>query len=576
MKRFLAITLCIIMLVSMAVALNIGTSAYNAGDVVLDESKINDATKIKDALSDKTGSAELSWNAETGRLHVKAKGQGIITVKGFDPDSTDKYTISGDFYVKDAVSVTGAQPRIGLGIYSGLGNNTTGWTNGAFVFFQGEASKGWNTTAVKRYVDGNKLEAAGWTLAPGITETDTGLTNGSQLLNYAKKVSFKIVVDPSVTDAPIKVYHDDVLVKSAGKVAASKAGEVFLYTRNCEFEVDNFKVSYDGTGSGAGTVPVSTMTWATPATTKPGDTTIATTTMALPTDVKTVYYPNGTIILNEDMIKKDVASAVKASNLGNPEDYSISWNAETDKLRLEAKTTSPLIANFVTVPTGLDYYTVTGKFTMITNGHGEKAMMGLGINSGNQWSRSAYIDAQIYSDRTLLYMEIMDKEQNSVANMNITKNEAYVLGTTEYTFKIVVDKSSVVFYANDEFVGIVNKEALPYPQNVPFILLRSKCSIEVDDIMVYAGVGEPDPTKVIGEVGPIDAPEEITAPTTEATTAATTPAATTTVAPTPGETTTEATTVEEKSGCGSSIGFGVAMIAISVCTTGAVCRRRRK
>ncbi len=571
MKKFLALTLCLVMLVSTAVALNIGASAYNAGDVILDESKINSDTKAKEALDDKIGTTELSWNATTGRLHVKAKGQGIITVKGFDPDSTDKYTISGDFYVKDAVSVTGSQPRFGLGIYSNLGNNATGWTNGAFVFFQGEGAKGWNTTAVKRYVDGSKVTGATWNVEQGVSENATGLTNGSELLNYAKKVSFKIVVDPSSVDAPIKAYHDDVLVKSADKLPGSKAGELFLYTRNCEFEVDNLKVSYDGTGSGAGTVTLTTSTFGTKSS--------SSSSLTLPPVVDKVYYPDGTIILNEDMIKADVAGNVKSATVKDATKYSFTWNEANGKLKMST-TGGNMVAELVKVPAGLDHYTITGKFTMLENNWGNKAMMGLGINSAGAWSKSTYVDAQIFNngDYPKIYVDSTNIEgAGSAGRGNVTMSDRYVYGTTEYTFKIVVEVDCVSFYVNDTFISIMMKAAVPYPANVPTIILRDKCTIEIDDLMVYSGTGSPDPTKVIGQVDPIPAPESTVGSTSSDTTEATTEATTTTPeATTTKATTTAATTEEKKSGCGSSLGMGIVAIATAVCTTGVVCRRKRK
>ncbi len=573
MKKIIAITLSLLMLLSVAIALNIGSSAYSAGEVILDESKINDATKIAANIKDKIGTSTITWNETTGRLHVKAPGQGAIEVgTDFAPTTGDAFTLSGDIYLKGSGGGTPNQGRVGLGVYSDYGTNATGWTNGCYVWYGASGPYSASSPCQLYFEHSPKLTQTqkaeyGSTYAKGAS-----IGTASEYTDYAKSVSFKLVVDPSA-EKQISAYLDDALVATISNeiTAELSVGKCFIFVRNSEFEIDNLKITYDAQrGDGSETQKELE-------TTKP---------MTLPSEPDKVYYPNGTIILNEDMIKADVAGNVQSATVSDTSKYSFTWNDTTGKLQMTS-TGGNMVAELVKVPAGLDNYTITGKFTMISNEYGNKAMMGLGINSAKAWSRSSYVSAQIYNNGDLpkVYVDSFKIDGTAQAGDsgrgNITMDKAYVYGETEYTFKIIVEPNIVTYWCNDEYIAMSPKDALPYPANVPTIILRDKCTIEIDDLMVYSGSGDPDPSKVIGEVDPIPEPESATSPDTTA--------PETTAAPgdddnettekadvTNNDAATEADTEEESSGCGSAVGVGVLAISTAVCAVGVVLRRKRR
>lgn len=294
-----------------------------------------------------------------------------------------------------------------------------------------------------------------------------------------------------------------------------------------------------------------------------------------------VYYPNGTIILDESMIKDDLESAFE-HHTGSS---TATWNTETDRLQLSANASAAGIVELVQYPEGLDYYTVSADLYLTVNEYGNRALLAMGINSGNKWNTGCYFQLYVYNDGSKPGIFIMNYDINGqYATSAIAKElEAdYEYGVTKLSVKITVDEDFVNFYVNDTYFSTIKKTKLGVQSGNPFFLIRNECTMEVDNLLIYSGVTAPDYDKVIGNVGPINAPDipqegddsgdnssseapsiESTAPSSNDTTAS--PSVDTTASPSDDTTTTtQAAAEEEKSGCGAVLTSGISLALLSL------------
>ena len=135
-----------------------------------------------------------------------------------------------------------------------------------------------------------------------------------------------------------------------------------------------------------------------------------------------VYYPNGTIILNEDLLN---GAENFADNFSVNEDgeATYSWNEETGRVRVES--TKNTVLDLEAIPEGLDYYTISADLylteTTYTSG---SVIFGMGINSGKAWSRSLYFQMNLPAGGAdgrsrFLSTTMMRKERMSTAAVRL-------------------------------------------------------------------------------------------------------------------------------------------------------------
>ncbi len=250
MKKVLKFTLALIlMLATLATSIVwVEANDYQAGDVILDESMIDSSAEISANFKDRAGSTTLGWNEDTGRLAVKASKQGAIEIGSFAPAKDDAFTLSADIYLKGSAGGSDPNCRVGIGVYSDCGTNTTtGWTNGFYLQFMADNSWG-DSSDCKRYFEctATSTSTVGYC---GTNKAGDIIGQGNEI--KARCVSLMIVVDPA-SEAPIEAYVDGQLVaKISGEITDAMAvGKCFFFVRNSEFEVDNLKIvagksSYD-------------------------------------------------------------------------------------------------------------------------------------------------------------------------------------------------------------------------------------------------------------------------------------------------------------------------------------------
>ncbi len=460
MKKVLKLMLVLILTLSMMISSFVWVGAYDVGDVILDESKINDETKIAANIKDKIGSSTITWNGTTDRLHVKAPGQGAIEIAtGFAPTTEDAFTVSADFYILGNGGSSTTQGRLGLGLYSMLGTNSNGWVNGLYSWIG--MDNGWgDTKGAVQYNEANSATGVSFTntsdykKSPGYTGTD--------LKNYAKCISFKLVVDPAA-DSKVSAYFDGKLVSTISSEITKTGGKIFIFVRNTEFEVDNLKITYD-------------------------------------LDTESVYdiengtYEDGAVIINEQMIA-EMAGADGNTNAIFGANSDMTWDGDKIVFTPSGNVRRQL-ANF---PTALNSYTLSVDFCVaeITNMTDTK-LVHVGINELPAWANGSLLQFSVLgssteSDGTSAHSYFSHKNASNATGTShgarLDYNEGAYDWETYINFKIKVGLETASFYVDNALITSVPVEDFLLDFDAPYIGGRGGI-IYFDNLMVYAGTGD--------------------------------------------------------------------------------------
>lgn len=309
-----------------------------------------------------------------------------------------------------------------------------------------------------------------------------------------------------------------------------------------------------------------------------------------------VYYPNGTIILDETLLNPTAEGFSEKFSVGAGE-ATCSWNAESGRVKLEA--TKNTVLNLNAIPEGLDNYTISADLYLTASTYTKGAVLfGMGINSASQWSRGLYFQINLPSTGdVVMYVNNYNEEGSNIngggSSTKTVLDGGYTIGTSKINVTIKVGTEMVRVYYNDNLMFTIAKEHLAYKSGNPFFIVRQDSTLEIDNLLVYSGTGEPDFDKVIGEVGSIDAPETDEPPiTTDSDTTETKepPVSQTTERETqrPAAPTDESKPVTDSetnpetdvqtpksSGCQSGIGMGLLVIGTVATGACAICGKRK-
>ncbi|MBQ8141477.1 MAG: hypothetical protein IJ038_07275 [Clostridia bacterium] len=555
MKKFAKLSLVVVLVLAtlLSTIIMAGAANYNEGDVIINETTIAQAAgqdgNTNAIFGDNT---YMKWDGEK-LVYLNADANANLALTSF-PTATELasgYTVSVDVAMAEAPT-SDSYKMINVGVGS-----ESSWGKGAFIQWKVQGTTPTNAAGSGAVT---YLQNVGSDNSKG-TGNNVNVAYGDGSYTWGAYVNLKLKVGAEKT----QFFVDNAMFKEIN-TSDLKNGTtgVFLGGRKgCTIHFDNFQVI-------AGT---------------PADAneSSATTTQRAVDDA--VYYPGGTIILSEDMIKDKITDVVKATNSPDPTKYTYGYNTETGRISIAAAANNNLVSVITEYPKGLDNYTLTADVYLTVNDYGNNAIFGMGINASEKqmWAAGVYLENHIYTDgnKPKVYMQNKTTDGTTVTSSNLTLENDNLLGVTKTTFKIVVAPDVVTFYVDDMFVGLVVKSDLGEKSGLPFITLRGGCSIEIDNLLVYSGSEadrQPDFSKVIGEVNPIDAPDIATTAATTTEAPSTTTAATTTAATTAAVTTTaaETTAEEEKSGCGSSVGFGIVAMAGAVCAAAVSTRKRRR
>lgn len=314
------------------------------------------------------------------------------------------------------------------------------------------------------------------------------------------------------------------------------------------------------------------------------------------TAVTPVYYPNGTVILSENELKTATdMTKYFSTNVADSTLYSISWNDETDRLKIS--TTKALVTDMIAVPKNLLNYTICADLYLTENNHGDNALFAMGINSVQTWSRSTYFQYNVYLETEGKYwMNNYAADGSQGAGKASGSEEKYELGRV-VPVKIVVTPQIITVFYNDVLFSQLKTDKLAYEFGTgsPFFMQRQNTTLEVDNLVIYSGTGEPDYTKTMANQQPLTEPETEAPADTDP--PATEPPATDPVQTDPqdsdttskpddtkapaGESSSESTSSaaddgNKKSGCGSVIGIGAVGVAAALGAVFAGASRRRR
>lgn len=228
--------------------------------------------------------------------------------------------------------------------------------------------------------------------------------------------------------------------------------------------------------------------------------------------VAPVYYPNGTVILNEDMVKENLdAVKIKYQETSSTNSATVTWNEETDRLRFTGDEEKNIMLELTDYPAGLDYYTISADIYLLENNFGNNVLIQMGSRNPNMsWGHGNLIQVYIYNDGNKSKVQMVDKGTADKTVGPPIKLDHIELNE-KINLKIVIGEKIANYYINDTFVYAMKVEKMQYAYGCPFFAMRSKCILEIDNFMVWSGVGEPDATKTIHNTDPVaacDIPEE--------------------------------------------------------------------
>lgn len=224
-------------------------------------------------------------------------------------------------------------------------------------------------------------------------------------------------------------------------------------------------------------------------------------------------YGNGKVLYDEDWFKDNIDTAFThhygSAGTTTGKGASASFDSDTGRIVITADDKQSTVSN-INVE-GLDTlinYTVVADI-YLTTGSGKK--FGLGFNSANLWAKSTYIQAT--ENNTAVYLN--DNSSSASSSSKATLDEVYALGE-KITMKIVCGTESVFFYVTykDVEYAFPTKDSVYDATNglafadlgyaigtgAPFFNQHNNTVIEIDNLMIYAGTGEPETTtaKVVG------------------------------------------------------------------------------
>lgn len=495
MKRTKLISgiLAIAMLLTMAASISAfadatpvsGTDAvtqYGNKHVIYDEnyfkSNVGTAFSVNtvEVNKESVAAGKVEWNDTTGRIKLTSeKGNMVTTVKAI-PANLINYTVQADLYL-----TAGASKKFGMGI-----NSNETWAKS--TYFQIQAG----TKAA--YLNNSSSSASPWIALDLANKYEVG-EKITVRVEISDTYAFFTVYhnDAKYTYATTKFYDADKGIALSDLGYAFGTGAPFFNQHNgATLEVDNLTV-WAGTDIDE---PVSS---------NPTDTPDTPTAM--------VYYPDGTVIFSENDISAEGADMSKlfSNNASDPEKYNISWNAESGRLRIDA-TKNQVVTDIKAVPANLGYYTVSADLYLVENNTGtaDNAIFGMGINSASVWSRSSYLQCNVKGGQTSYWFNNYNSSgTNGSGSASLPDQGDYELGTTKVSVTIQVSDKAVLVTLNGNFLTTFKLEDLAYEIGTgsPFFFQRGNTVIEIDNLVVYAGITAPDYEKTLANQTALSAPD---------------------------------------------------------------------
>ena len=218
-----------------------------------------------------------------------------------------------------------------------------------------------------------------------------------------------------------------------------------------------------------------------------------------------VYYPSGTVILNEDILKANTDKFKVTYQTGKLSGTAkTSWNEQTGRLVVTGDTGANAMYRYVPFPESLDYFTLTADLYLVENNYGSNVLFQIGTRNPNmEWGKGNFI--QVYVNYKENGAETL-KDKAQMCDMggaegNVT-SPVVELGTevdvgTKITVKIVMDDDKAHYYVNDTWIYSMKSSKMGNSYGDLFFATRNNVVWEIDNLQVWSGVGEPSADKTI-------------------------------------------------------------------------------
>lgn len=462
-KRLLSVIL-VLSLVACGLSFGIVSAAeetpiyYPNGTVILSEEDFaaDPAANFTVAVGDKE-SAKVEWNAETGRIRLTAGTKDLVVTLSQFPKTLHNYTITGKFIVFNV--------------------NSGGWT---LVQLGTNYGGAWSTGQNMQVKQDGEVAFNNYKAPVGIK--DTGSRNNKNLVPaFSADEPFEITFSISVTDTGLTASYNGIRYQSIpySNLLETDALPYISLRSGCVMEVDDLMV-YSGMGEPSALHAKDVQPSAT---------------------LPSVYYPNGTVILDESMYKDHLRQYFSVASVSNTTsaNATLSWDTANDRLSIKAGTNNGNV-NIIGIPDGLTNYTVSADLYLTgENGSNANERLILGVNSGYKWSTGTYFEAQYSSSSQKLYFN-----PGGTGSYNIA-GPAYALNT-RIPVKIVVTEESVTMYGGESLtkIGTIAKEKLGSVSGTVFLGLRQNSTMAVDNLRIVAGTTDEEIAKTPVSTSPIN------------------------------------------------------------------------
>ena len=219
-----------------------------------------------------------------------------------------------------------------------------------------------------------------------------------------------------------------------------------------------------------------------------------------------VRYPEGTVLLDEARLtaaadfSKNFKVGAGAATYG--------WNAETGRVRV--KSTKNTVLDIEAIPNLPAEYTVSADLYLTESTFNGSVLLGMGINTADAWSRSAYFQMNVPSSGTgdvVMYINNYDQSgnQNSGGGSSTKKlyEAGYKIGESHVNVMIQVSAEKVIFFYDGTLYRTLDRSSLAYPDANPFFILRTNSTLEIDNLTLWAGTKDANPEKTAATGTPI-------------------------------------------------------------------------
>ena len=219
-----------------------------------------------------------------------------------------------------------------------------------------------------------------------------------------------------------------------------------------------------------------------------------------------VRYPEGTVLLDEARLTA-AADFSKNFKVGSGA-AACDWNAETGRVRV--KSTKDTVLDIEAIPALPAEYTISADLYLTESTFNGSVLLGMGINTADAWSRSAYFQMNIPSGGTgdvVMYINNYNQsgKQNSGGGSSTKKvyEAGYKIGESHVNVMIQVSAEKVTFYYDGTLYRTLDRSSLAYPDANPFFILRTNSTLEIDNLTVWAGTRDANPEKTAATGTPI-------------------------------------------------------------------------